>query len=157
MAKNEMKTRGERGLKEKSVQKDGNGKGSALRNVAAAAPSADALIELIEKLGVVELVAGRLRSRVEEIDLDDLLDEATAYLKRNPEVLVVSLGAATIAAAMLVWMNKRREWDGSERRYYVASSGEVALIDEEEVEVDRKRRDSSSRTSGASRPRRGSA
>ncbi|HEX7705725.1 MAG TPA: hypothetical protein VF701_04615 [Thermoanaerobaculia bacterium] len=159
MAKNETKTKRERGRKEKSAaQSEDNGK-STMRNVAAAAPSADALIELVQNLGVVDLVAERLRSRIEEIELDELLDDATGYLKRKPEVLVVGLGAATVAAAMLVWMNNRRESAGSQRSNYASSSGKMTVIDEEEVEqIDSKpRRDRAPRARTTNRSRRASA
>lgn len=89
---------------------------STLRNVALAAGGTEGLLDLIERLGVVDIVIGRLKSRLEETDLDELFDEVKDYLKRNPEVLVISLGTLTIATGLLVWMNSRREWDGSERR-----------------------------------------
>ncbi|MEO6487832.1 MAG: hypothetical protein ABIO78_07835 [Thermoanaerobaculia bacterium] len=38
-----------------------------------------------------------------------MLDDVGDYLKKNPEVLVVSLGAVTIAAGALVYLNKRNE------------------------------------------------
>ena len=94
---------------------------SVLRNVVAGAASTDALIDLVEKLGIVDLVIGRLKSRIEETDLDELFDDISDYLKRNPEVLVVSLGTMTIATGILVWLNSRRDWDGEERR--ASSSG----------------------------------
>jgi hypothetical protein len=89
---------------------------TTLRSAAMAAVGTEGLLELIEKLGVVDLVLGRLKSRLEETDLDELFDELKDYLKRNPEVLVISLGTLTIATGLLVWMNARREWDGAERR-----------------------------------------
>lgn len=89
---------------------------STLRNVALAAAGTDGILELIERLGLVDIVLGRLKSRLEETDLDELFDEVKDYLKRNPEVLVISLGTLTIATGLLVWMNARREWDGTERR-----------------------------------------
>ena len=89
---------------------------STLRNVALAAGGTEGLIDLIERLGVVDIVIGRLKSRLEETDLDELFDEVKDYLKRNPEVLVISLGTLTIATGLMVWMNSRREWDGAERR-----------------------------------------
>lgn len=89
---------------------------STLRNVAMAAAGTEGLLELIERLGLVDIVLGRLKSRLEETDLDDLFDEAKDYLKRNPEVLVISLGTLTIATGLLVWLQSRREWDGNERR-----------------------------------------
>ena len=101
-------------------KKKGASRGSSgadvLRNVVTSAIGTDALLDLVERLGLVELVMGRVKSKFEETDLDELLDDVTAYLKRNPEVLVVSLGAITIATGLVVWLNSRREWDGTERR-----------------------------------------
>lgn len=89
---------------------------ATLRNVVTAVAGTEGLIELIERLGVVDIVVGRIKSRLEETDLDELFDEVKEYLKRNPEVLVVSLGALTVATGLLVFLNSRREWDGNERR-----------------------------------------
>ena len=89
---------------------------TTLRNVVGGAVGTDAIIDLVEKLGLVDIVMGRLKSRIEETDLDDLFDELADYMKRNPEVLVVSLGALTVATGLVVFLNSRREWDGSERR-----------------------------------------
>lgn len=101
-------------------KKKGSGRGSSgaevLRSVVTSAIGTDALLDLVERLGLVELVMGRVKSKFEETDLDELLDDVTAYLKRNPEVLVVSLGAITVATGLVVWLNSRREWDGNERR-----------------------------------------
>ena len=96
--------------------KSGSGGGSALLSAVAGSISTDTLVEFVERLGVVDLVAGKLKSKLEETDIDELFEEATDYLKRNPEVLVVSLGAITVASGLLVWLNSRREWDGEERR-----------------------------------------
>lgn len=93
--------------------------GSALRSVvagAAGAASTEALLDLVEKLGLVDLVVGRVRSRIEDTDIDEVVDEVSDYLRRNPEVLVVTLGAVTVATGLLVWLNNRRAWDGDERR-----------------------------------------
>lgn len=107
-------------------KKKGSSRGSSgadvLRNVVTSAIGTDALLDLVERLGLVELVMGRVKSKFEETDLDELLDDVTAYLKRNPEVLVVSLGAITIATGLVVWLNSRREWDGTERRNVEAPS-----------------------------------
>jgi len=94
---------------------------SSLRNVVTAAATTDTLVDLVERLGLVDIVVGRLKSRIEETDLDELFDEIAAYMRRNPEVLVVSLGAITVATGLLVFLNSRREWDGSERRVRKAS------------------------------------
>ena len=81
---------------------------SAARGAAAGLSTA-ALFEVVERLGLVDMVVDRVKGRLEEIDIDELLDEVGVYLKRNPEVLVVSLGAITIAAGALVYLNKRSE------------------------------------------------
>lgn len=101
----------------------GGGGAAMLRGVMGAAGGSDGLIDLIDRLGLVDIVLGRVKSRIEETDIDELLDDATDYLRRNPEVLVVSLGAVTIATALLVWLNNRREWDGSERRTTASAGG----------------------------------
>jgi hypothetical protein len=90
--------------------------GSTLRNVVTSAAATETVIDLITRLGLADLIVGRLKAKIEETDIDELFDEATDYLRRNPEVLVVSLGAITIATGLLVFLNNRREWDGNERR-----------------------------------------
>lgn len=102
-------------------KKSGNGgNGSSaktlLRSVVGTSAATDTLVDLVERLGLVDIVVGSVKSRIEQTDVDDLLDEATEYLRRNPEVLVVTLGAVTAATGLLVWLNSRREWDGGERR-----------------------------------------
>lgn len=89
---------------------------SGLRSVAAGVVGTETLIDLVEKLGLVDIVVSRVKAKIEEADLDELFEEVTDYLKRNPEVLVVSLGAVTVATGLAVWLNSRREWDGDERR-----------------------------------------
>jgi len=78
--------------------------------------SADTLLDLANRLGLADLVIGQVKAKIEGTDVDEVLDEVTDYLRRNPEVLVVTLGAVTIATGLVVWLNKRREWDGDERR-----------------------------------------
>lgn len=101
-------------------KKKGSSRGSSssdvLRNVVTSAIGTEALLDLVERLGLVELVMSRVKSKFEDTDIDELFDDVTDYLKRNPEVLVVSLGAITIATGLVVWLNSRREWDGTERR-----------------------------------------
>lgn len=92
------------------------GGGRTLRNVVTTAAATETLVDLVDRLGLVDIVLGRLKSRIEEADLDELFDEIASYLRRNPEVLVVSLGTLTVATGLLVFMNSRREWDGAERR-----------------------------------------
>jgi hypothetical protein len=83
-------------------------KGAAVREAAAAALSPDVILELIDKLGVKDLAVGHLRSRLENIDFDSVLDDAVAYLRRNPEVLVAILGAVTVTAGLIVFLEARR-------------------------------------------------
>ena len=90
--------------------------GRTLRNVVTTAAATETLVDLVDRLGLVDIVLGRLKSRIEETDLDEFFDEIADYLRRNPEVLVVSLGALTVATGLLVFLNSRREWDGAERR-----------------------------------------
>lgn len=100
-----------------STSRSGGGTGARmLRNVVTSAAATETLIDLVDRLGLVDVLLGRVKARIEETDIDELLEEVTDYLRRNPEVLVVSLGAVTVATGLLVWLNKRREWDGNERR-----------------------------------------
>jgi hypothetical protein len=71
--------------------------------------SGTAIIDIVERLGLVDMVVDRLKQRLEDVDVDELVDEVADYLKRNPEVLVVSLGAVTIAAGALVYLNRRKD------------------------------------------------
>jgi hypothetical protein len=120
-----MATKAEREEGERSTprRKTGSSRGRShtLRNVVTTAAATETLIDLVDRLGLVDIVLGRLKSRIEETDLDEFFDEVADYLKRNPEVLVVSLGALTVATGALVFLNSRREWDGSERRGTSAS------------------------------------
>jgi hypothetical protein len=118
MATKAEKEEGERGTtaRRKSTGGASRGRSQSLRNVVSAGVATDTLVDLVERLGLVDIVIGRLKARIEETDVDELFDEVADYLKRNPEVLVVSLGALTVAAGALVYLNGRREWDGGERR-----------------------------------------
>ncbi|GAC1436334.1 MAG: hypothetical protein NVSMB68_08380 [Thermoanaerobaculia bacterium] len=75
---------------------------------AAAGLSTAAILDIVERLGLVDLIVDRLKLRLEEVDTDQVIDEVADYLKKNPEVLVVSLGAVTIAAGALVYLNRRK-------------------------------------------------
>lgn len=119
------------GTSSKKKSSRSSGGASALRNVVASAASSEALIDLVERLGLVDMVLGRIKSRLEETDVDELFEEITDYMKRNPEVLVVTLASVTVATGLVVWLNSRREWDGEERRRTAAGKH----YDEEEPEV----------------------
>jgi hypothetical protein len=67
------------------------------------------LLDIVERAGVVDMVVERVKGRVEEVDIDEVIDEVVAYVKRNPEVLVVALGAITVAAGALVFMEKKSD------------------------------------------------
>lgn len=99
-----------------ATKKKSSGSSSSLRNVVTTAAATETIVDLVSRLGLVDIVVGRLKSKIEETDIDELFDEVTDYLRRNPEVLVVSLGAITVATGLLVFLNNRREWDGTERR-----------------------------------------
>lgn len=92
------------------------GTGSLLGSVVASAAATEGLFEIIDRLGLIDLVVEKVKQRVEEVELDELLEDVRDYLKKNPEVLVVSLGALTVASGIIVYLNARREWDGEERR-----------------------------------------
>ena len=110
----------------KKKSSGGTSSSAALRSVVTSALGSDALLDLVEKLGLVDLVVGRVKAKFEETDVDELFDDVTDYLKRNPEVLVVSLGALTLATGLVVWLNSRREWDGEERRREAAAAARTA-------------------------------
>jgi hypothetical protein len=111
MPKNEKRER-----KTSAKKGEGSGPKTVLRSVVGTGVATDTLLDFVERLGLVDIVLGRVKSRIAETDVDELLDDVTDYLRRNPEVLVVSLGAVTAATGLLVWLNNRREWDGRERR-----------------------------------------
>jgi hypothetical protein len=111
MAKTEL---GER--KSPSGKKNNGGRAKGVLRSVVGTTSADSLLDLANRLGLADLVIGQVKAKIEGLDTDDVLDEVTEYLRRNPEVLVVTLGAVTIATGLVVWLNNRREWDGDERR-----------------------------------------
>ena len=109
-------------------KKSSGGGSSALRDTMGAMAglaSTDALIDMVERLGLVDMVLGRIKSKLEETDIDELFEDITDYMKRNPEVLVVSLASITVATGLVVWLNARREWDGAERRRIAAEEAET--------------------------------
>ena len=101
--------------KKTADEKSGRGPSPRPRGVAAAAAT-EGLLGLAQKIGLAEILTNQIKGRIEEQDFDELVDDAKEYLSRNPEVLVISLGALTIATGIVVWLQQRREWDGAERR-----------------------------------------
>ncbi|HSP15022.1 MAG TPA: hypothetical protein VLV78_09740 [Thermoanaerobaculia bacterium] len=75
---------------------------------AGAGLSTAAILDIVERLGLIDLIVERIKTRLEDVDTDQILDDIADYLKKNPEVLVVSLGAVTIAAGVLVYLNRRK-------------------------------------------------
>ena len=102
----------------------GSRKASAFAGAGAGLSTA-AILDIVERLGLVDLIVDRLKVRLEDVDIDELIDEVAEYLRRNPEVLVVSLGAVTIAAGALVYLNRRN--DGRSRSERSSSSGSTKL------------------------------
>lgn len=101
-----------------SARKSG-GSSNATANLASAAFSAmspELLLDLVGRLGLTDMIVSQMRSRVEQLDVDEIFDDLTDYLRRNPEVIVVLLGAITIGTAAIVYFSRVREWDGEERR-----------------------------------------
>jgi hypothetical protein len=76
--------------------------------LAASGLSTAAILDIVDRLGLVDLLVDRLKTRLDGVDTDQIMDEIADYLKKNPEVLVVSLGAVTIAAGALVYLNRRK-------------------------------------------------
>jgi hypothetical protein len=94
-------------------RKSGGGTVSAIRKTAAGlggAVSSDTLVDLIQRLGLLDLAVDKVRARLETADIDNLLDDATDYLRRNPEVVVVLLGTITVAAGMIVYLERAERW-----------------------------------------------
>ena len=75
---------------------------------AAQALSAATILDIVERLGLIDMIVDRIKARVEEVDADQLIDDIADYLRKNPEVLVVALGAVTIASGALVYLNRRK-------------------------------------------------
>jgi hypothetical protein len=69
----------------------------------------ETILDLVERLGLIDLVTARLRSRLEEVDIDELFEELGDYVRRNPEVLVVALATITVSAGLIVYLNSRRD------------------------------------------------
>ena len=86
---------------------------SAIRKTAAGlggAVSSDTVIDLVQRLGLLDIAVDKIRTRLEQADVDEILDEATDYLRRNPEVVVVLLGTITVAAGMIVYLERADRW-----------------------------------------------
>ena len=105
-------SQGERGERERKTSSRKSGSSTALRDLAVstvANVSTENILDLIEKLGVKDIVLSRVRARLETVDVDSLIDEAIDYVRRRPEVLVVTLGTITVAAALIVFLERRND------------------------------------------------
>jgi hypothetical protein len=102
---------------ENSRSRKSGGTVSSIRKTAAGlggAMSSDTLIDLIQRLGLLDLAVDKIRARLETADIDNLLDDATDYLRRNPEIVVVLLGTITVAAGMVVFLERAERWRNSD-------------------------------------------
>jgi hypothetical protein len=89
----------------KSNKKSSNA--AALRDLAASTISVESILELIDRLGVKDMLVTKLRARIEDADVDSLIDDAVEYARRHPEVLVIVLGAITVATGAIVFLEQR--------------------------------------------------
>lgn len=94
----------------------GRGNGKSRIRPRNTALTTETILDIIESLGVVDLITSRLRTRLEQADFDDVLADVRRYVRRNPEVLVVALAAITVSAGLIVYLDSRREdrWSDDE-------------------------------------------
>jgi len=71
--------------------------------------AANTAADLIQRLGLMDLIIPTIRSRVQKIDAEEILDDAIEYLQRNPELLVVIFGSLTITSGLIVYLVRRAE------------------------------------------------
>jgi hypothetical protein len=67
----------------------------------------DAAASVIERLGLLDLVVPPVRSRLERIDTEELMDNAVAAVRRTPEILVVLMGSLTVTTGLIVYFLER--------------------------------------------------
>lgn len=108
MATKHKSNEGEDGGTSSHSRKGGSSSRRRRGGLAASGLSTAAILDIVDRLGLVDLIVDRLKTRLEDVDTDQIIDEIGDYLKKNPEVLVVSLGAVTIAAGALVYLNRRK-------------------------------------------------
>jgi hypothetical protein len=108
MATKHQSNEGEDGGTSSRSRKGGSSSRRRRGGLAASGLSTAAILDIVDRLGLVDLIVDRLKTRLEDVDTDQIIDEIGDYLKKNPEVLVVSLGAVTIAAGALVYLNRRK-------------------------------------------------
>jgi hypothetical protein len=77
------------------------------------APSADKIDTLLRKLGLDEATVGRVRRRIQDVDVQQLFGRLRTYAKENPAVVwgalcAVAVGGAAVAAERTVNKRSRR-------------------------------------------------
>ena len=92
-----------------TASESGRGERRSGRRSGGAAVTTETILDIVERLGLIDLITARLRARLEEVDIDELFDELGDYVKRNPEVLVVALATITVSAGLIVYLNNRRD------------------------------------------------
>ncbi|MCU1348424.1 MAG: hypothetical protein JWO56_1454 [Acidobacteria bacterium] len=71
--------------------------------------AASTAADLIQRLGLIDLIIPTIRARVQKIDADTIVDDAVEYLRRNPEILVVLFGSLTVTTGLIVYLVRRAE------------------------------------------------
>ena len=71
--------------------------------------AASSAADLIQRLGILDLIVPTIRSRVQKIDAEAVLDDAVEYLRRNPEILVVLFGSLTVTTGLIVYLVRKAE------------------------------------------------
>jgi hypothetical protein len=108
----------------------GAGAASALRKSVGSAVSSETIVDLIQRLGLLDIAVDKLRQRLESADVDEFFEDIGGYLKRNPEVIVVLLGTITVAVGMVVYLERQGDW-----RDYARLDLDDFDSDEEEAEA----------------------
>jgi hypothetical protein len=75
-----------------------------------------AAANLIDRLGLMDLVIPAVRSRLKKIDTEALIDDVFDYVQRNPEILVVIFGSLTITSGLIVYLVRKAEEEEREER-----------------------------------------
>jgi hypothetical protein len=88
----------------------GAGAANAFRKSVGGAVSSETIVDLIQRLGLLDIAVDKLRQRLESADIDEFFEDIGGYLKRNPEVIVVLLGTITVAVGMVVYLERQGDW-----------------------------------------------
>ena len=118
-----------------SASSSSRSRGAKVARAAGAALTPEAIMDLVGKLGLMDMVTDRIRARVQELDIDQLLDDAADYIRRNPEVLVIAMGTVTIATGAMVFLSRRDDDDSRPRRSSRDVSRDLEDDDDEPVRI----------------------